>query len=150
MNYSMAGKCILLVEDNPDEVLLAKRAIDYCKGTARLVVASNGQEALDVLFSADGPGGQYSDKIISIVLLDLNLPMIGGLEVLRQIRASSSTYKIPVIVLSSSMDERDYDECRKLGASEYISKPISFSEFVKVMRDVMSRWLESDGQSCNA
>jgi len=70
--------------------------------------------------------------------------MISGLEVLKQMRADGRARKIPVIVLSSSMDEKDYDQCRILGANEYIRKPISFSEFVKVLREVFSRWLEND------
>ncbi len=143
----MAKKYILLVEDNPDEVLLAERALDSCQVTAEFVVARNGEEALDVLFSPRKPAGHYPDQMISIVLLDLNLPKISGLEVLRQMKTNLSTSRIPVIVLSSSMDEKDYDQCRRLGVSEYFRKPISFSEFVTVMRDVMSHWLESDGQT---
>jgi two-component system response regulator len=145
MNDIMAERYILLVEDNLDEVLLAERALNTCRSSAKLIVAHNGQEALNILFAPGEFASQNQKKIISMVLLDLNLPMISGLEVLRQIRADTSTRELPVIVLTSSMDEKDSQECGYLGASEYIRKPTSYSEFVKIVRDVLLRWMDDDG-----
>jgi len=141
----MAEKYILLVEDNPDEIFLAGRAVNACRMPLKLMVARNGQEALNILFTPGKMSGEDSGKRISMVLLDLNLPMVNGLDVLRQIRADASTKELPVIVLTSSMDIKDSRECSRLGANEYIRKPISYSEFVLIMRDVLSRWLDRDG-----
>jgi len=139
----MAKKYILLVEDNPDEVLLAERALNTCRTQAKLVVAHNGQEAIDMLFAPSKISDPES-KTISMVLLDLNLPMINGLEILRQIRANKSTRELPVIVLTSSMDEKDSKESGRLGASEYIRKPTSYSEFVKIVHSILSKWVGED------
>jgi two-component system, response regulator len=136
-------KFALLVEDNPDEVILAERAFRKAQVPCELAVASDGQEALDFLFR----GGKHADRAEKgnpfLVLLDLNLPLIGGLEVLRKIRSDESTCLIPVVVFTSSTVESDEAACYELGANDYIRKPTGFSEFVEIIQRLKSLWFES-------
>ncbi len=130
----MDKRYILLVEDNPDDVALTQVAFRKCRIPCRLVVARDGQEALDYLFRQ----GRYADRDIdetpSIIILDLKLPYINGLEVLRQIRAEPETAEIPVAVLSSSIDEKEMRASYKLGANNYFRKPVDFDHFKEIIQ----------------
>jgi CheY-like chemotaxis protein len=127
---------ILLVEDDPDHADLAVRALEKSRAAAKVVVARDGEEALGHLF-----GGEL-DEIPAVVLLDLKLPRISGFEVLRRIRENEVTRFLPVVVLSSSDEEGDLARSYELGANSYIFKPVSFTEFVEVTRQVGTYWLQ--------
>ena len=132
---------ILLVEDNPDDEELTRLAFAECRIANRLEVARDGQEALDYLFAA----GKYSGRDIcdqpQVVLLDLKLPKIDGLEVLRRIRANENTRLLPVVILTSSKEERDMVESYSLGANSYIQKPVDFAQFLEAARQLGLYWL---------
>ncbi len=136
-----SGKKILLVEDNPDDEALALRALKKNKIANDVVVARDGAEALDYLFGT----GEYSDRDTSqmpqIVLLDLKLPKVDGLEVLRQIRADDRTKLLPVAILTSSKEEKDLMEGYRLGANSYIRKPVDFNQFSESVRQLGLYWL---------
>ena len=127
---------ILLVEDNPNDVELALYAFRKNKLANRIQVARDGAEALDFLASC-APG-----KFPRLVLLDLKLPRVDGLEVLRQVKADPEMRKIPVVVLTSSIQERDIEECYNLGVNSYLVKPIDFGKFIEVAGILGMYWLQ--------
>jgi len=137
----MKNKVILLVEDNPSDVKLTKRALEQNQIANQLIVAEDGREALDYLFGL----GQYSGRDIhdvpAVVLLDLKLPRVDGLEVLKEIRANEHTSVLPVVILTSSDQEKDLIDGYKLGANSYIRKPVDFQQFVEAVRNVGLYWL---------
>ena len=133
----MDKKLILLVEDNPDDEALAMRALAKTKVANEVVVAHDGAEALAFLFG----GGQQLTRSPDVILLDLKLPKVDGLEVLRRIRADQRTRFIPVVVLSSSDETKDVTESYRLGANSYIRKPVDFARFTDVVRQLGSYWL---------
>jgi CheY-like chemotaxis protein len=124
---------ILLVEDNPNDAELTLRALRKTDIGARLAIARDGAEALDYLSS-----GRPKPKVI---FLDLKLPKIDGIEVLRRVRADERTRAIPVVVLTSSHEERDITECYKLGVNSYVVKPVEFDRFYKAVADLGMYWL---------
>lgn len=124
---------VLLVEDNPDDERLAKRAMRQIEGID-LEVARDGQEAID--FLAKG-----SPSLPRLILLDLKLPKIGGLDVLRWIRSQDLTGTIPVVVLTSSDESNDRLECQKLHANSFVQKPVDFDRFLDVFRRTVEYWL---------
>ena len=126
---------ILLVEDSPADVELAVRALKKHNLANQLHVARDGAEAIDFLF---GPNAAPTPKI---VLLDLKLPKVDGLEVLRRIRADARTALVPVVILTSSKEEHDLAEGYKLGANSYIRKPVDFKQFVEVVKNLGMYWL---------
>ena len=126
---------ILLVEDDPDHADLAVRALEKSGAAGRVVVARDGEEALGHLF-----GGELAE-IPAVVLLDLKLPRMSGFEVLRRIRENETTRFLPVVVLSSSDEDGDLARSYELGVSSYILKPVSFTDFVEVTRQVGTYWL---------
>ncbi len=126
---------ILLVEDDPDHVELALRALERHGVANRIVVARDGAEAVECLF-----GSRYA-SLPEVVLLDLKLPRISGLEVLRRIRESEVTQFLPVVVLTSSDEERDLVRSYELGVNSYIRKPVNFSEFAEATRQIGTYWL---------
>lgn len=131
---------ILLVEDNPDDEALAVRALKHCNIAADLVVARDGAEALDCLFST----GMYSGKDRldpQVILLDLKLPKLDGLAVLRRLRADERTRRIPVVILTSSNEEQDRLSSYDLGANSYVRKPVDFEEFSEATRLLGNYWL---------
>jgi CheY-like chemotaxis protein len=140
----MNNKYILLVEDNPDEVVLAEQAFQKCRISNKLVVVCNGREALDFLFCQKEYLGRDMNEKPALILLDLNLPLVSGQEVLKAIRAEESTSEIPVIVLTSSSDIKDQTESIRLGADDYISKQTEFSQFIEIVQKIKSRWLNSN------
>ncbi len=134
-------KVILLVEDNPDDELLALRALRKNNIHNKIVIARDGQEAIDYLFKA----AEYSNPDLmekpQLILLDLKLPKIDGLEVLRHIRSHDSTKYIPVAILTSSKEDKDIIESYKLGANSYIRKPVDFNQFSESVRQLGLYWL---------
>jgi CheY-like chemotaxis protein len=124
---------ILLVEDNPNDAELTTRALKRANVDARLVIARDGAEALEILIS-DRPKPR-------VIFLDLKLPKVDGMEVLRQVRTDDRTKAIPVVVLTSSQEERDITECYKLGANSYVVKPVEFDKFYRAVGDLATYWL---------
>lgn len=130
---------ILLVEDNIDDEVLALRALRKNKVSDEVVVVRDGQEALDFLFSEKPAHPQPR-----LILLDLNLPRVSGLEVLRQLRANASTRLLPVVVLTTSDEDRDRLESYDLGANSYVKKPIDYRDFTEMMKLLSDFWLNTN------
>lgn len=137
----MNEKVILLVEDNPDDAALMLRAIRKQQFPNEVVLASDGVEALDYLFATGAYAGRQPSHPPSLVLLDLKLPKIDGLEVLRRMRADSRTRFVPVVVLTSSREEQDVLNAYSAGANSYIRKPVDFTEFSDTVRHLGFYWL---------
>jgi CheY-like chemotaxis protein len=135
----MDKKIILLVEDNSDDETLTLRALKKNNIRNDVVVARDGQEALDALF---GTGRWDGDAVTpALILLDIKLPKIDGLEVLRSLRAEERTKILPVVILTSSKEEQDLVDSYKLGASSYIRKPVDFGQFAEAVRQLGLYWL---------
>ncbi|HEU5261859.1 MAG TPA: response regulator [Gemmatimonadales bacterium] len=137
----MSDKVILLVEDNPDDVALTLRAFKKNNITNEIVVARDGAEALDYLFGAGRHAGRDARVAPQLILLDLKLPKVDGLEVLRRLRADERTRLIPVVILTSSKEERDVVNGYSLGANSYVRKPVDFTEFLEAARQLGLYWL---------
>jgi two-component system response regulator len=133
---------ILLVEDNPSDLEVALRALKEQNLCNNVQVARDGEEALDFIF-CQGPfvGRRLDEFLPRVILLDLKLPLIDGLEVLRQIRADARTRHVPVVVLTSSTEERDVVESYALGVNSYITKPVDFDQFRDAMKTIGMYWL---------
>src|SRR5580692_8424862 len=136
-----ADSRILLVEDDPQDVELTLRAFRSENVQTRIEVVRDGEEALDYLFCRGDYKGRPSDQPPTLVLLDLKLPKIGGLQVLRELKESAECGSIPVIVLSSSGEQRDIAESYRLGVNSYIQKPVDIGEFRKAIRALALYWL---------
>jgi len=132
---------ILLVEDNADDVELTLRAFRKSKILNEIVVVRDGVEALDYLFGTGTHAGRDPKTNPEVILLDLKLPKIGGLEVLRRLRAEEQTRRIPVVVLTSSNEERDILTSYDLGANSFVRKPVDFAQFVEAARQLGLYWL---------
>lgn len=131
----------MLVEDNPDHELLTLRALRRSVSVGDVIVARDGAEALDYLFNT-GPHITQGELLLPrVVLLDLNLPKLGGLEVLRRLRADERTRVLPVVILSSSDEESDLTSSYSLGANSFIRKPIDSDQFAKVSQQLGEYWL---------
>jgi CheY-like chemotaxis protein len=137
----MKTKVILLVEDNPSDVGLTQRALAKSRGANELVVSEDGQEALDYLFGSGKYAGRDVSEIPALVLLDLKLPRVDGLEVLRQIRADQRTHRLPVVIMTTSKEEQDVAQGYDLGANSYIRKPVDFKQFVESVEHLGLYWL---------
>jgi two-component system response regulator len=136
----MADRSILLVEDNPDDEALTLRALRKNE-LIDVTVVRDGAEALDYLFATGPYAERDADDLPQVVLLDLNLPKIGGLEVLRLIRADERTELLPVVILTSSKEDRDLIEGYRGGANSYVRKPVNFDQFVEAARQLGLYWL---------
>ncbi|MEQ8580760.1 MAG: response regulator [Marinoscillum sp.] len=132
---------ILLIEDSVSDAELTIRALKKHNMANKLVHLENGAEALDYLFAK----GAYSDREVrnvpKLILLDLNMPKIGGIEVLKQIKEQELTRKIPVIILTSSKQDPDIDKCYDLGANSYVVKPVGFESFMKAVSELGMYWM---------
>ncbi len=137
----MVEKVILLVEDNPDDEVLTLRAFKKNNIKNEVVVAHDGEEALDFLFGRGAYAERNPQDIPEVVLLDLKLPKVDGLEVLRQVRADPRTRLLPVVILTSSKEEQDLIEGYSRGANSYVRKPVDFNDFVEAVRQLGLYWL---------
>ena len=137
----MSDGVILLVEDNPDDELLALRALRKNNVTNEVVVARNGVEALDYLFASGPHAGRDTSTMPRLILLDLKLPKVDGLEVLKRLRSDERTKLLPVVILTSSREREDMLEGYGLGANSYIRKPVNFEQFVKAVEQLKLYWL---------
>jgi len=137
----MADGTILLVEDNPDDVELTLRSLRKHNITNEVTVVTDGAEALDWLFGAGAHAGRDVSRMPAVVLLDLKLPKVDGLEVLRRIRADKRTKLLPVVILTSSKEEKDRLNGYELGANSYIQKPVDFERFSEAVRQLGLYWL---------
>ena len=137
----MTSRTILLVEDNPDDEALTLRAFDKSNIHNKVVVKRDGAEALAYLFPGEGEGEGDGAPTPALILLDLNLPKVGGLEVLRRMRADERTQMIPVVVLTSSKLEEDILDSYRNGANAYVRKPVKFSEFTEAVKALGVFWL---------
>jgi two-component system response regulator len=137
----MPKKTILLVEDNPDDEELTLMAFEQSKIVNKVVVVRDGAEALDYLFGTGRHINRDLSNMPAVVLLDLKLPKIDGLEVLRRLRADQRTIFIPVVVLTTSKEEQDLINSYKLGCNSYVRKPVDFTEFINAARQLGLYWL---------
>ena len=134
----MPQPIILLVEDNPDDEALTKRAFTKNNIQCEVIVAHDGEEALAFLFVE----GSRADRRPTLILLDLKLPKINGQQVLERIRSNNMTHNIPVIIMTSSREEQDIITSYSNGANSYIAKPVDYNEFVEIIRLLAKYWLE--------
>jgi len=137
----MKTKIILLVEDNPDDVQLTLRALKKSNIMNEVVVAQNGVEALDYLFGTGKYAGRDTVIKPQVVLLDLKMPKMDGIEVLQRIRNDERTKLLPVVVLTTSSEDRDRVESYKVGANSYVRKPVDFGQFAEAVNQLGLYWL---------
>ncbi len=142
----MIPKIILLVEDNPSDIGLTQRALAKSHITNKLVVTEDGQEALDYLFGAGQHTGRDVNELPALILLDLKLPRVDGLEVLRRVRADPRTHRLPVVILTTSSEEQDMAQSYDLGANSYIRKPVDFIQFANAVEHLGLYWLVMNEQ----
>ncbi|MBI4475124.1 MAG: response regulator [Acidobacteria bacterium] len=131
---------ILLVEDNPNDVELTMRALQKQNLDSRVFVVKDGAEALEFMFGTGNFSKRRLEKMPKVVLLDLKLPKVDGIEVLRKIKANPATKNIPVVMLTSSQEDRDVAEAYRLGVNSYIVKPVDFSNFVHAVSELGVYW----------
>jgi len=137
----MSEKIILLVEDNPDDEELTRLALQENNILNQLVVAHDGVEALDYLFATGPYASRDPSTMPEVILLDLKLPKIDGLEVLRRLRADDRTKLLPIVILTSSNEEQDLLAGYSLGANSYVRKPVDFAQFIEAVRQLGLYWL---------
>jgi len=135
------SRLILLVEDNPDDVDLALLAFERSAVPHDIVVVRDGKEALDYLFATGDYAGRDLAQVPRLVLLDLKLPKVDGLAVLKHMRADERTRQLPVVVLTSSNERQDILESYRLGANSFVQKPVNFAQFIDAARHLASYWL---------
>ena len=137
----MRNKIILLVEDNPDDELLTLRALKKNGVLNEVVVAHDGVEALDYLFASGTHSERDAGDMPQLILLDLKLPRVDGLEVLKRLRSDERTRLLPVVILTSSKEQQDMLDGYGLGANSYVRKPVNFEQFVKAVEQLKLYWL---------
>jgi two-component system response regulator len=140
----MSNKTILLVEDNPDDEALTLRALEKNKLGGSVFIVRDGVEALDFLFAQNAYANRNPRDWPRLVLLDIKLPRMDGLEVLRRLRADPRTHLLPVVILTSSREERDLIEGYQSRVNSYLRKPVDFDRFVEVVRELGLYWLGLD------
>ena len=138
----MADRKILLVEDNPDDEALTLRALREQNLADLVYTAHDGAEAIDYLFATGAHSDRAGKSLPRLVLLDIKLPKMDGLEVLQRIRSNERTRLLPVVMLTSSNEEKDLIESYRLGTNSYIQKPVSFDEFLKAAKQLGVYWLQ--------
>jgi two-component system, response regulator len=134
-------KIILLVEDNPDDEELTLLAFKKCNIANEVGVARDGVEALDFLFGTGAHAGRDLSVMPTMILLDLKLPKVDGLEVLKRLRANERTRRLPVVILTSSREQQDVVESYNLGANSYVRKPVDFAQFMEATKQLGLYWL---------
>ena len=138
---------LLLIEDQPSDAELALRALKDLELGGRIQLVEDGAEALDFVFAR----GDYAQRSISdgpaVILLDLKLPKVSGHEVLRELKSDERTRNIPVIVLSSSKEDRDVEQCYEIGVNSYVVKPVDFGQFTETVQRIGTYWLETNERS---
>ena len=134
-------KLILLVEDNPDDVALTLRALKKNNIKNEVVVATDGAEALDYLFGTEKYAERDTSKMPVVILLDIKLPKLDGMEVLKRIRSDDRTKFLPVVILTSSNEEEDMLNGYSLGTNSYVRKPVNFNDFIEAVRQLGLYWL---------
>ncbi len=137
----MTNQPILLVEDNPDDEALTLRAFRKCNVANEVITARDGVEALEYLFGTGRYAGRDPREVPAVTLLDLKLPKIDGMEVLRRLRDDERTKLAPVVILTSSREERDVVNGYRLGANSYIRKPVDFEQFIESVKQLGLYWL---------
>ena len=141
MNRGINHRSILLVEDNPDDVELTLRAFKKNAILNDIIVVRDGAEALNYFFGPQGCAIKGDNSLPAVVLLDLKLPKIDGIEVLRQIRGDVRTKLVPIVILTSSKDQGDVADSYKMGCNSYVRKPVDFNEFIEAARKLGLYWL---------
>jgi two-component system, response regulator len=137
----MSSKLILLVEDNPDDEILTLRALKKANIANRIEVVRDGAEALDFVFCAGSYAGRDTNEVPQLILLDLKLPKVSGLQVLERIRADERTKRIPVVILTSSTEPVDIKTGYDLHVNSFVSKPVNFQDFSEVVQRLGLYWL---------
>jgi two-component system response regulator len=137
----MSEKIILLVEDNQDDEALALLAFERSRIANQMIVVRDGQEVLDYFFGTEGQGGKDARVLPQVVLLDLKLPKVDGLEVLRRLRGDPRTRRLPIVVLTSSKEEEDLLRSYDFGANSYVRKPVDFNQFSEAIHQLQMYWL---------
>jgi|SRR6266849_4685834 len=137
----MSEKMILLVEDNPDDEELTKRALRQAKIANEIIVARDGGEAVDFLFGQGEHAGRDLSRMPAVILLDLKLPKLSGLDVLKRLRADSRTKLIPTVILTSSSEEEDMLKSYEFGANSYVRKPVEFGAFANAVSQLGLYWM---------
>lgn len=137
----MSDKVILLIEDNQDDEELALLAFSRHRIADEMVVVRDGQEALDYLLATATEAGNYANELPDLVLLDLKLPRVDGLDVLRRLRADPRTRRLPIVILTSSREEEDLITSYDLGANSYVRKPVDFAHFAEAVHQLQLYWL---------
>ena len=137
----MMGKNILLVEDNPDDVKLTLRALERERVGNHVQIAADGVEALDYLLGTGKFAGRDTSIMPQVILLDLKMPKMDGLEVLKRIRSDEKTKLLPVVILTTSSEDKDRIESYRLGANSYIRKPVDFAQFSAAVKQLGLYWL---------
>ncbi|HBA84781.1 MAG TPA: two-component system response regulator [Verrucomicrobia bacterium] len=132
---------IILMEDDPNDVELIMRALRKCNLLNKIVILKDGAEALDYLYAQGIHMNNASHAMPKVVLLDLKLPKVNGLEVLRKLKADERTKLLPVVVLTSSREQQDIENAYKMGANSYVTKPVNFEEFAKAVTSLGMYWL---------
>ena len=141
MNRENTNKMILVVEDNPDDRELALLAFKEANILNQVITCSDGEEALEFLFATGTHAGRDTRVMPQVILLDLKLPKVDGLEVLKRLRADPRTRLLPVVVLTTSKEQKDVVESYQLGANSYVRKPVDFSRFIEACRQLGLYWL---------
>jgi two-component system response regulator len=135
------SRIILLVEDNPNDVELTMRAFEKSDVSSEIVVVGDGEEAIDYLFATGRHAGRDPKVMPEVVLLDMKLPKIDGLGVLKRMRADERTRRLPVVILTTSKEEKDVTSCYNLGANSFVRKPVDFDQFIDAARHLGLYWL---------
>jgi two-component system, response regulator len=137
----LSSRTILLIEDNPSDIALARRALEKARIVNEMVVAEDGQEALDYLFGTGVYAGREPTDTPVVTLMDLKLPKVSALDLLRRIRADARTRRMPVVILTTSNEEQDIAMGYDLGVNSYIRKPVNFEQFLHTMEQLAMYWL---------
>ena len=137
----MSEKMILLVEDSPDDEELTTRALRQAKIANEIMVARDGAEALDFIFGEGSHAGRDTSRMPAVILLDLKLPKLSGLDVLKRLRSDARTKLIPTVILTSSSEDEDMVKSYQLGANSYVRKPVDFSQFAGAVSQLGVYWL---------